>query len=70
MEVNQLKDINQTSAIVSLGKSTIRLWEAEGRFPRSIKLSKTKRVWKLSDLNQWIDNMFELDRNNEGVRDD
>ena len=70
MEVNQLKDINQTSAIVSLGKSTIRLWEAEGKFPRSIKLSKTKRVWKLSDLNQWIDNMFELDRNNEGVRDE
>ena len=70
MEVNQLKDINQTSAIVSLGKSTIRLWEAEGRFPRSIKLSKTKRVWKLSDLNQWINSMWELDRNNEGVRDD
>jgi predicted DNA-binding transcriptional regulator AlpA len=59
MEVNQLKDINQTSAIVSLGKSTIRLWEAEGRFPRSIKLSKTKRVWLLSDIDNWILRMHE-----------
>jgi len=53
-EVQRFKDINQTAEITSLGKSTIRLWEAEGRFPKSIKLSSTKRVWLESDINDWI----------------
>lgn len=50
----RFKDINQTAEITSLGKSTIRAWEAEGKFPQSIKLSSTKRVWLEDDLIQWI----------------
>ena len=53
-EINRFKDINQVSEITSLGKSTIRLWEAEGKFPISIKLSANKRVWLESDLNDWM----------------
>lgn len=50
----RFKDINQTAEITSLGKSTIRVWETEGRFPKSIKLSSTKRVWLEADLINWI----------------
>lgn len=50
----RFKDINQAAEITSLGKSTIRLWEAEGRFPKSIRLSATKRVWLESHLNIWM----------------
>ena len=57
-EQQRFKDINQTAEITSLGKSTIRLWEAEGKFPKSIKLSHTKRVWLESDLNIWILSKF------------
>ncbi len=52
--VNCFIDITNVSKITSLGKSTIRLWEAEGRFPKSIKLSLTKRVWLESEINDWM----------------
>lgn len=52
--LQRFKDINQASEITSLGKSTIRLWETEGKFPKSIKLSQNKRVWLESDLNEWM----------------
>lgn len=50
----RLLDINAVSRITSLGKSTIRLWESLGKFPKSIKLSQTKKVWLESDLDKWI----------------
>lgn len=63
----RLLDINAVSELTSLGKSTIRLWESLGKFPKSIKLSQTKRVWLESDLNKWISqfslNHLEVDSN-------
>jgi len=61
-EINRFKDINQVSEITSLGKSTIRLWEAEGKFPISIKLSQNKRVWLEADLNEWMLSKVKLSR--------
>jgi len=61
-EINRFKDINQVSEITSLGKSTIRLWEAEGKFPISIKLSQNKRVWLEADLNEWMLTKAKLSR--------
>ena len=54
MELNRFKNINETSEIVSLSKSTILLWESQGRFPKAVRLSKKKRVWLESDLNDWV----------------
>ncbi len=54
MELNRFKNINETSEIVSLSKSTILLWESQGRFPEAVRLSKKKRVWLESDLNDWV----------------
>ena len=54
MSQNCFLDINQASQIASLSKSTILLWESQGRFPRAVRLSKKKRVWLESDLNDWV----------------
>ena len=54
MELNRFKNINETSEIVSLSKSTIVLWESQGRFPKAVRLSKKKRVWLESDLHDWV----------------
>ena len=54
MNSNCFKTIEQTSEIVSLSKSTILLWESQGRFPHAVRLSKKKRVWLESDLDDWI----------------
>lgn len=39
---------------VSMQRSTVLLWEAEGRFPRAVRLSPTKRVWLEQDIDNWI----------------
>ena len=54
MELNRFRNIIETSEIVSLSKSTILLWESQGRFPKAVRLSKKKRVWLESDLNDWV----------------
>jgi len=46
--------LRQVSNKTSLGKSTIALWEAEGRFPKAIRLCRTKRVWLESDVDSWM----------------
>lgn len=52
---NQLIRIHEVSQLVSLGKSTIRLWVALGKFPAPIPLSATIRVWKTQDILKWIE---------------
>jgi predicted DNA-binding transcriptional regulator AlpA len=52
-------DLNAVSQICSLGKSTVLLWESQGRFPKAVRLSKTKRVWLASDIDKWIEKMYE-----------
>jgi predicted DNA-binding transcriptional regulator AlpA len=70
MSQNCFLDINQASQIASLSKSTILLWESQGRFPRAVRLSKKKRVWLESDLNDWVLNMHASNRNEEEAYDD
>jgi len=70
MSQNCFLDINQASQIASLSKSTILLWESQGRFPRAVRLSKKKRVWLESDLNDWVLKMHLANRNEEESYDD
>jgi prophage regulatory protein len=56
---NQLIRIQEVSNLVSLGKSTIRLWVAQGKFPPPITLSPTIKVWKPQDIQQWIEARYE-----------
>ena len=69
-QINKFLDINKVSNICSLGKSTVLLWESQGRFPKAVRLSKTKRVWLESDIDEWILKMHFANRNLEGAYDD
>lgn len=57
--------LSQVSNKTSLGKSTIALWEAEGRFPKAVRLCRTKRVWLESDIDSWMLNHYQ--QNNESA---
>jgi len=52
---NQLLNIDSVAQLTTLGKSTIRLWVAEDKFPKPILLGTSKRVWRLKDVNQFIE---------------
>ncbi|MDP4837400.1 MAG: AlpA family phage regulatory protein [Burkholderiales bacterium] len=53
-ELNQLLRINDLTALTTLSKSCIKLWVAQGKFPPPIALSNTVKVWKASDISQWL----------------
>jgi len=55
---NQLLRIQEVSKITSLAKSTINLWVAQGNFPKPTLLSPTLKVWRISDIDTWIDQHF------------
>lgn len=50
----KLLRLSEVSKLTSLGKSTINLWVAQGRFPRPTMLSKTIKVWRVADVEQWV----------------
>jgi predicted DNA-binding transcriptional regulator AlpA len=52
---NQLLNIEAVAKMTTLGKSTIRLWVAEDKFPKPLLLGSSKRVWRLKDINQFIE---------------
>jgi prophage regulatory protein len=56
---DQLLRINDVAALTTLSKSCVNLWVAQGKFPKPIALSATLKVWRSSDLSDWIDMQFE-----------
>jgi predicted DNA-binding transcriptional regulator AlpA len=52
---NQLLNIDSVAQLTTLGKSTIRLWVAEEKFPKPLLLGSSKRVWRLKDINEFIE---------------
>lgn len=55
---NQLLRIHEVSKLTSLAKSTINLWVAQGNFPKPILLSPTLKVWRVADIDAWIESHF------------
>ena len=55
IDPNQLLRLADVSKLTTLGKSTLLLWVAQGRFPKPIMLSKTTKVWRYQDVVNWID---------------
>jgi prophage regulatory protein len=51
---NQLMRLTDVSKLTTLGKSTLLLWVAQGKFPKPIMLSKTTKVWRYQDVINWI----------------
>ena len=57
--INQLVRIEQVSKLTTLAKSSINLWVAQGKFPKPIMLSPVVKVWRLIDINKWIEKHLE-----------
>ena len=53
--------IDEITKISSLAKSTINLWVADGRFPKPVMLSSVIRVWRLSDVTDWMNSFTNYD---------
>ena len=51
----KLLRIQEVNATTTLSKSCINLWVSQGRFPKPITLSPTVKVWRASDIADWID---------------
>jgi predicted DNA-binding transcriptional regulator AlpA len=56
----QFTNLSEVAKQTSLGKSTILAWESQGKFPKAVRLSATKRVWLQSDIANWMLRKCEL----------
>lgn len=63
---SQLLRLKEVSQLTSLGKSTINLWVAHGKFPKPLTLSATIKVWRKKDLVEWIDK--QVDAKSEAIK--
>ncbi len=70
MKIELYKFINLKEVIsrVCLGKTTVLQWEAEGKFPRAVRLSPNKRVWLDTDITQWMLDKHSGNQNQGGVQ--
>ena len=57
----ELMRIQEVSDLIGISKSCIRLWAAQGRFPKPLNLSKTLKPFVGEEIRQWI-----KDRSSEG----
>ncbi len=55
VEIDRLIRIDEVKQLTSLSKSSINAWVAAGKFPKPANLSLTIRVWRYSDVLDWID---------------
>ena len=53
-EACQLLRIRDVSKLTTLSKSCIHLWVAQGRFPKPLTLSATIKVWRASQITEWL----------------
>ena len=60
------KNLEEISNKTKLGKSTILAWEAQEKFPKAVRLSKTRRVWLEQDVHHWMLNQH-AERITEGL---
>ena len=56
---DQLLRIQDVVLLTTLSKSCINLWVAQNRFPRPSALSATLKVWRASDINEWVETQFQ-----------
>lgn len=57
---NRFVRLPEVKTIVGFGKSTIYAKIADGTFPKPIKLADRISVWKLSDLDKWVEEQIAL----------
>jgi len=55
MQEERLLRIQEVLRMVGVGKSTWWKWIGEGKAPRPVKISPRITVWRLSDVQAWIE---------------
>jgi len=55
---DHLLRIDDIVSLTTLSKSCINLWVAQGKFPKPQLLSKTVKVWRMSEVRKWVDSIF------------
>jgi prophage regulatory protein len=55
---DHLLRIDDLVGLTTLSKSCINLWVAKGKFPKPLILSKTVKVWRMSEVRKWLDSVF------------
>lgn len=55
---DHLLRIDAVVSLTTLSKSCINLWVTQGKFPKPQSLSKTVKVWRMSEVRQWVDSIF------------
>ena len=52
---DKLLRIHDVVDLTTLSRSCINLWVAQGRFPKPLAPSHTIKLWRLSDIKDWVD---------------
>jgi len=55
----RLLRLGDVSKLTSLGKTTIKLWVVQNKFPPPTTLSKTITVWSQRDVEDWIETVLD-----------
>lgn len=55
----QLIRLPRVMELTGLAKSTVWLWAKDGKLPKPIKLSNRVTVWKLSEIQDYINNLVD-----------
>ena len=55
MSEKKLLRLPQVMELTAAARSTIWKWVKEGEFPQPVKLSPRVTVWRLSEIEEWIE---------------
>lgn len=47
--------VNEVAGILGIAKSTVWLWNTQGKLPKSFKLTEATTVWRYSEIMDWLD---------------
>ncbi len=45
----------EVAGILGIAKSTVWLWDSQGKIPKSFKLTPATTVWRYSEIMAWLD---------------
>ena len=48
--------VGEVAGILGIAKSTVWLWDSQGKLPKSFKLTPSTTVWRHSEIMAWLDN--------------
>ena len=60
MKEEQFIRLPKVMELVGVQKSAIWKWIGEGTFPKQLKLTPRVSVWKLSEVQEWMDKQIEM----------